>query len=360
MASNFQTQIHMKTKCITIIAAIALLPLAMFAQTPPSPPNPPPPPPGPPDRHEDRQEKMPKIPVTFLGIETSEVPNVVSEQLGLSKGFGLVVDYVVPDSPAAAAGVQQNDIIKMLNDQILTEPGQLAKLVRSFSEGTNVTLTLLRKGKEQKVTVKLAKKDMPQHPEFGPGHHRHGGFPFGEHGDFGMGDFNERMKGLTDQLGDQNRGLIHNAVVKAREEMMRARDEARQQIERAGDRIRIFSKDKDALKATRIDIGKAQIVFSDDQGEMKLETVAGKKLLTAKDPQGKLLFSGPVETKEDLDKMPADIRQRYEKLREHDLPAVGSPGNTDEESGAVDGDEEEEIPSMDQVSAHLLVPTMSI
>src|SRR5207237_2499435 len=115
---------------------------------PPSPPN--------------RDEKMPKPPVTVLGVETSEVPSVVSEQLGLAKGFGLVVDYVVPDGPAAAAGVQQNDILKMLNDQILTEPDQLAKLVRSYSEGTNVTLTVLRKGQEQKITVKLTKKEVPQ------------------------------------------------------------------------------------------------------------------------------------------------------------------------------------------------------
>ena len=41
-----------------------------------------------------------------------------------------------------------------------------------------------------------------------------------------------------------------------------------------------------AFRSTKIDIGKAQIVFSDDKGEMKLETVDGKKLLTAKDPQG--------------------------------------------------------------------------
>ena len=96
----------MKTKSIITIAAIALLPVAAFTQ--PNPPNPPPPPPGSPPTgpvgpgaERDRHEK--KVPVTFLGVETSEVPNVVSEQLGLAKGFGLVVDYVVPDGPAAAA-----------------------------------------------------------------------------------------------------------------------------------------------------------------------------------------------------------------------------------------------------------------
>ena len=118
---------------------------------PPIPPNPP----------KDRErDKGPKVPVTFLGVETSQVPRVVSEQLGLAKGFGLVVDYVVPDGPAATAGVQQSDILKMLNDQILMEPDQLGKLIRSYPEGTNVVLTVLRKGAESKITVKLGKKEV--------------------------------------------------------------------------------------------------------------------------------------------------------------------------------------------------------
>src|SRR5438105_6963359 len=339
---NSTNQQTMNTKSIATIAAIALLPIAGFAQTPPAPPAPPVPP-SPPDRH----EKMPKVPVTFLGVETSEVPRVVSEQLGLAKGFGLVVDYVVPDGPAAAAGVQQNDILKMLNDQILTEPDQLAKLVRSYSEGTNVTLTVLRKGQEQKITVKLTKKEVPQRHEFGPGRHRHEDFSLG---DFGMnGDFKEQMENLKEQLGAQ-KGMIHDAVVKAREEAMRARDQAREQARRAVEQARraagrwnITTNEDGGLKTTKIDIGKAQIVFSDDKGEMKLETVDGKKLLTAKDPQGKLLFSGPVETKEDLDKIPAEVRERYDKLRANNLPAVEPASELDEENDSAgrnhDGDE---------------------
>ena len=41
------------------------------------------------------------------------------------------------------------------------------------------------------------------------------------------------------------------------------------------------------------------------------DTLVGKKLLTAKDPQGKLLFSGPVETKEDLDKLKGKIAGKF-------------------------------------------------
>src|SRR5436853_5627024 len=259
----------MKIKLNAIIACLAFLPIAGFAQTPPAPPQPPAPghPPGLPAGH----EKAPKVPAIFLGVETSQVPTVVSEQLGLSKGLGLVVEYVVPDSPAASAGIQQNDILKMLNDQILVEPSQLRKLLQTFSDGTEVTLTILRKGQEQKVTVKLAKKEMPQRHSMMPGENHDAHWDFDETGDLGE-QMQELKEQLQEQLGDAQRGMIRGAVMKAHEAAKRAREDAR----RAAREIRILSNDNGALKATKIDLGKAQIVFCDGKGEMKLENVNGK------------------------------------------------------------------------------------
>jgi serine protease Do len=326
----------MKIGSLATIAAIGLLPISGLAQTPPpaaAGPEPPRPlyPPGVPGRH----EKAPKVPVTFLGVETSQVPDVVSEQLGLAKGLGLVVDYVEPNSPAASAGVQQNDILKMLNDQILIEPSQLRKLLQTFSEGTEVTLTILRKGKEQKITAKLAKKEVPQRHSMIPGGNNEWHWDFDDTGDLGE-QMQELKEQLQEQLGDAQRGIIRGAVMKAHEAARRAREDAR----RAAQEIRILSRDNGALRATKIDLGKAQIVFSDDKGELKLENVDGKKLLTVRDPQGKLLFSGPVETKEDLDKLPADVRERYERLQQNDLPEVGPRADSDNGDEA-DGDDDE-------------------
>jgi hypothetical protein len=53
-----------------------------------------------------------------------------------------------------------------------------------------------------------------------------------------------------------------------------------------------------------------------------------------------LLFSGPVETNEDLDKVPADVRRRYEKLQQNCLAAVISSGDADEENGVIEMEEE--------------------
>ena len=103
----------------------------------------------------------------------------------------------------------------------------------------------------------------------------------------------------------------------------------------------------------KIDIGKAQIVYADDKGELRVEKIDGKKVLTAKDPKGLLQFSGPVETKEDLDKVPPEVRQRYEKLQNNDLPAVISEQQSemDNDNDADDEDDNSaDIQSMNQVS----------
>ena len=266
-------------------------------------------------------EKGPKVPVTYLGVDTSQVPTVVSDQLGLAKGFGLVVDYVEPNSPAATAGVQQNDILKLLNDQILIEPSQLRKLLQTFPEGTEVTLTVLRKGQEQKLTAKLVRKEVSQ---------RRGAFPGGNHDwnwDFdAAGDLDGQMRDLKEQLKEQlgnQRGIIREAVTQAHEAARHAH--ATMPIVQPTS-FGSFFEDDGATKASKIDLGKAQIVFSDDKGELKLANVDGRKLLTAKDPQGKLLFSGPVETKEDLDKAGA-VREGLERIRAG-APASEGPSPT--------------------------------
>jgi hypothetical protein len=234
----------------------------------------------------------------------------------------------------------------MLNDQILIEPSQLRRLLQTFPEGTEVTLTILRKGKEQKITNKLAKKEVPQRHSMIPGGNHDWHWDFDETGDLGE-QMQELKEQLKDQLGD-TRGIIRGAVMQAHDAARRARDDAR----RAAGEIHILSRDNGALKATNIDLGNAQIVLSDDKGELRLENVDGKKLLTIKDPQGKLVFSGPVETQEDLDKLPAAVRERYEKLQQNDLPEV-SPRDDDDNGDADDDDDddtENRQPSSEQVS----------
>ncbi len=301
----------MKTRIVLTTAFASLLPCAAaFAQTPASPeatplpastpfapaPPAPPAPPHPPRRSIPGNDR-PHEPVTFLGVETSRVPRVVSEQLGLPRGFGVVVDYVVPASAAAATGLQQNDIIRMLNDQIVIDSEQLGVLVRSFPEGATINLTILRKGQEMKLTSRLQQKQA-----------RSGHDAVGYEWNFdGLEDF---------QMPDM--ATVREAMARAKKEVLRAGDQARE----AARKLRVVTSDDGTVKTSHVDLGQAQIVFSDEKGELRLERVDGKKVLTAKDAAGKLLYQGAVDSEADLAKLPPEVRQRYESLRHQDLPPI--------------------------------------
>lgn len=331
----------MKKHISLTTALAALLPLAAFAQSPaptatqspgnpsmpnavapPAPPLPPMPPlpplpPMAPGRHLHEHDNRPKEPVTFLGVETSQVPRVLSEQLNLPRGFGVVVDYVVPKSPAADAGLQRSDIIRLLNDQIIVSPEQLGVLVRSFADGTTVTLTILRKGQEMKLPVKLVK-------------HASGTASSGSDGDSDW-DFDWDNSGKMNfdfQMPDMTavKDAVSAAVEQARDEARRAGDEARKAGEEARraarQHLRIVTRDNGTTKTTKVDLGNATVTFSDDKGELKLESHDGNKVLTAKDAQGKLLFQGPVNTDQERAKIPAEVRARFDKLQHEDMPEV--------------------------------------
>lgn len=100
----------------------------------------------------------PETEVTFLGLLATKLSPVVSRQLGLSGNLYLSVVMVSPDGPAEKAGLRHYDILKKLDDQILINPEQLVELVRSSKVGQQVTLTILRGGKEKTLKVKLGRK----------------------------------------------------------------------------------------------------------------------------------------------------------------------------------------------------------
>lgn len=250
---------------------------------PPAPPRPPLPPAPP--------AAAPHEPVTFLGLTATPAPQALTEQLGLPSGFGLVVESVVPDSPAAAAGVQPYDLLQMLNDQKLTGSEQLAALVRSFPEGATVSLTLLRKGQEQKLTAKLGK-----HAAAGPGGRgpREGRF---------WTDFMPR-----DLFGAGEGGRARNRVIFRPGEGHGARGGA-------------------------MNLRDAHLILKDETGEVEVESKGGKREVTARRPDGSVIYSGPVETEEDRRKLPEDALKKLDRLNGmHGRRAPAPPtGDRDDE-----------------------------
>ncbi|TCO93503.1 PDZ domain-containing protein [Chthoniobacter flavus] len=92
---------------------------------------------------------------TWLGVATEEPSDDVRAQLPVADGTGLLVRSVIADSPAAKAGLEQNDVLVRFDDQILANSDQLRKLVGTKKDGDVVHFTYLRKGHEATLEVKL-------------------------------------------------------------------------------------------------------------------------------------------------------------------------------------------------------------
>ena len=97
--------------------------------------------------------------VTWLGVAAEPVGDDLRAQLPLAPGEGLTVRHVMPESPAAVAGVQEYDILTRVDDQILLSPEQLRSLVKMHKAGDTVKLTYLRKGEKKEATATLAEHE---------------------------------------------------------------------------------------------------------------------------------------------------------------------------------------------------------
>jgi S1-C subfamily serine protease len=76
----------------------------------------------------------------------------------LDGGKGCVVDDVMADNPAHAAGVRKGDQITGWNDQPIACPDDVFTQMDAAKPGQKVTLIILRDGKKQSLTVTLGSR----------------------------------------------------------------------------------------------------------------------------------------------------------------------------------------------------------
>jgi S1-C subfamily serine protease len=97
----------------------------------------------------------------YIGIHYVQIDPQFAKENNLSVKDGALVQKdattsdpaVTPKGPAAAAGVQENDIVTKLDDQTIDTLHPLDAILSHYSPGDTITLTILRGG--QTITVKV-------------------------------------------------------------------------------------------------------------------------------------------------------------------------------------------------------------
>jgi len=88
-----------------------------------------------------------------MGITVQNLTPQIAQELGLPKSTGVVVTEVVPDSPAAEAGIQTGDVIKSVNRKPVKTVDEFAALAGKAKASGNILLLVQRGANSQFVAV---------------------------------------------------------------------------------------------------------------------------------------------------------------------------------------------------------------
>ena len=103
----------------------------------------------------DQLVKNGKVRRGQLGISVTRVTSDLAVGLGMSEAKGVIVNSVQAGSAAERAGLRQGDVITAINDSPVSDTNAFRNKVASNGPGAEVTLTVLRDNKEQKIRATL-------------------------------------------------------------------------------------------------------------------------------------------------------------------------------------------------------------
>jgi serine protease Do len=99
----------------------------------------------------------------WLGVVIQEITPEIAETIGVKEG--ILISQVAPGSPAEKAGLKVGDIIVAVDGEKVREVRDLQFKIMKTPPGTEVTLTIIRGGKEQTIKAKVG--EMPEEVNFG-------------------------------------------------------------------------------------------------------------------------------------------------------------------------------------------------
>lgn len=93
----------------------------------------------------------------WLGVRIQQVDDQIAESLGLGRARGALVAGVDDKGPAKPAGVKPGDVIVRFDGKDVKRSTDLPRIVASTPVGKEVDVSVIRKGKEERLKVTLGR-----------------------------------------------------------------------------------------------------------------------------------------------------------------------------------------------------------
>src|SRR5262245_57296077 len=154
----------------------------------------------------------------WIGVSIQPLDDDLAHSLGLSQAHGALVAAVVPDGPAARAGIQQGDVILTFNGQQIEDSRDLTQRVGATAIGNNSRVEVLRNGQRRTLNMRLAER--PAEPTLASAQPPNATPPAPEQGGAGVaqGSLGLSVRPLTGadrtryELGANDAGLVITAI----------------------------------------------------------------------------------------------------------------------------------------------------
>jgi len=103
----------------------------------------------------------------YLGVYLEEVTQERMKALGLAEERGAIVMKVVEESPAAKAGLKENDVIVSFNGERIDSVREMQRMLSETPADRNVSIEVIRGGNHQTLAATLSKRSQ-SHALVGP------------------------------------------------------------------------------------------------------------------------------------------------------------------------------------------------
>lgn len=94
----------------------------------------------------------------YLGVGTVSLTPSIARQLEAPVTKGVVVDVIVPGTPAGRAGLERLDIITKLSGEAVTGDGMFRRILWQFKPGDTIVVEFVRDGKMLTTDVSLVER----------------------------------------------------------------------------------------------------------------------------------------------------------------------------------------------------------
>jgi len=101
----------------------------------------------------------------WLGVRIQQVTDDIAESLGLKQARGALIAGIDDKGPAKPAGIEPGDVVVRFDGKEIREMRDLPRIVADTPVGKDVEVVVVRKGKEEKKTVRLGRLEDGEKPQ---------------------------------------------------------------------------------------------------------------------------------------------------------------------------------------------------